>query len=62
MIGTCHSDMAKPPIVSKQHLNMFYHLKKIGLVNNSPEVRSSLAYIAAELWVECSKITCLSSN
>ncbi|RNA28727.1 coiled-coil domain-containing protein [Brachionus plicatilis] len=36
-IGTCHSELMKPPEIERKNLNLFYYLKSNKLLRNSPE-------------------------
>ena len=37
LIGTAHSELVKPPVINRTHIENYYFLKKEGLLNNTPE-------------------------
>ena len=37
-IGTAHTELMKPPVLNRKHLNLYYYLKNNNLLLNSPEV------------------------
>ena len=38
MIGTSHSELIKPPVINKKHIESYYYFKNEGILNNSPDV------------------------
>jgi hypothetical protein len=40
VIGTAHSELVKPPVINRAHVENYYYLKREGLLHNTPEVIS----------------------